>query len=105
MDSSNILSLNQQYATATGAVLALQNAGSGAAIALTQTGSSTVDVQLATGTVQSADGTTSTAVKLQSGTASAGASGVVHCSQAAVLLAQVQLPFSLEMPRLERRGM
>jgi hypothetical protein len=77
-DSSNILNLNQQYASATGAVLSIQNAGSGAAIALTQTGSSTVDVQLAQGTIQSAAGTTSTGVKLQSGAASAGSSGTAQ---------------------------
>jgi hypothetical protein len=74
-DTSNILSLTQSYASASGAVLALQNAGSGAAISLTQSGSSTIDIQLAKGTLQTAAGTTSVAVNLQSGNASAGASG------------------------------
>jgi parallel beta-helix repeat protein len=65
VDSSNILNLNQQYASATGAVLALQNAGTGA------------DIQLGGGTIKTADGTTTTAVNILSGNASGGASGTV----------------------------
>jgi hypothetical protein len=77
-DSGSVLNLNQQYASATGAVLNLQNAGSGAAVSLTQTGSSTIDIQLAQGNIQTAAGTTSTGVKLQSGAASAGSSGTAQ---------------------------
>ena len=76
-DSGNVLNLQQSYGSASGAVLALQNAGSGAAIALTQTGSSTIDIQLAKGNIQTANGTTSSAVSISSGNASAGVSGTV----------------------------
>ena len=67
-DSSNVLKLTQSYATASGAVLSIQNSGAGVDILL---GSAT------TGQIQTAGGTTTTGINLQSGAATAGASGAL----------------------------
>ena len=78
VDLSNVLNLNQQFASATGSVLRIQNSGNGADIELgkgtVQTSDSTIGNSIAA-TFKSGTGLASGNVSVQSGTATAGASG------------------------------
>jgi hypothetical protein len=69
-DTANILNLNQQYAGATGAVLSVQNASTAGAVDLLFSPATTAQIQ-------TVGGTSTFGVNIQSGVATAGASGAV----------------------------